>query len=77
MKTLKLILKKAQGLMGEVPKTTEETKPEDQESIPHLVSTEEEGSGDGETYLRPDFIPEKFWGRKRRPGHRRDVQKSK
>ena len=57
----------AQGLMGEVPKTTEETKPEDQESIPHLVSTEEEGSDDGETYLRPDYIPEKFWDEKEGP----------
>ena len=50
--------------MGEVPKITEETKPEDQESIPHLVSTEEEGSGDGGP-AATGLHPGKFWDEKK------------
>lgn len=60
----------SQGLMGNVQEAPKEVNDEDQQTVPHLVSDNQEVDTDDDDdviYERPDFIPEKFWDEKEGP----------
>lgn len=52
----------SQGLMGSVPSGNEPKVDVAETSVPHLAGQDEVTSDDDDgLYIRPDFIPEKFW----------------
>lgn len=56
-----------QGLMGNVQAAQPESSDVNETEIPHLETEEEvEGDDDG-LYVRPEFIPEKFWDEQEGP----------
>ena len=57
-----------QGLMGRVQAAQPESADVNETEIPHLETEEEvEDDDDDGLYVRPDFIPEKFWDEKEGP----------
>jgi len=56
-----------QGLMGKVQAAQPESSDVNETEIPHLETEEEVEDDDDGLYVRPDFIPEKFWDEKEGP----------